>query len=126
MRDAIIAGPRGLTLRCRVADRPRDRARGLIGAPSLAADEALLIPEATSVHTFGMAFAILVARLDAGLRIVDLRRMPPRRLVLPTRRARHVLEGPVGVDLRVGDVLRMVQAGQPPSPAAPVTTQEPA
>jgi uncharacterized membrane protein (UPF0127 family) len=109
-----------------VADRPRDRARGLIGAGALAADEALFIPDATSVHTFGMAFAILVARLDASLRIVDLRRMPPRRLALPMRRARHVLEGPVGLDLRVGDVLREGQTGQPPRPAAPVTTQEPA
>jgi hypothetical protein len=86
----------------------------------------MLIPNASSVHTFGMRFPILVARLDAELRVVEVDRLRPGRLLLPRRAVRHVLEGPIELDVRVGDVLRSAQAGQPPSPAAPVTTHDPA
>jgi uncharacterized membrane protein (UPF0127 family) len=106
-----LTGPRGIRLRCRVATRRRERARGLLGRDSLTSDEALLLPEATSVHTFGMRVAILVARLDEELRVVEARVLPPRRLVLPTRRARHVLEASAGLDLRTGDRLRVERAG---------------
>jgi hypothetical protein len=109
-----------------VAERRRDRARGLLGTTGLAPGEALLIPEARSVHTVGMRFPILVVRLDGSLRVVDVRRVRSGRLVMPRRRARHVLEAPVELDLKVGDVLRPAQAGQEPMPAVPVTTQEPA
>ncbi len=121
----MLTGPRGARLRCRVALRWRERSAGLRGADRLAADEALLFPGATSVHTFGMRFPIVVARLDGSLRVVDLRTVAPRRLLSPMRRAQHVLECSMDVDLRVGDELVPAQAGHPPSPAAPVTIQDP-
>lgn len=111
MRRLELEGPRGLSLRCGLAERRRERTRGLTGVRELAVDVGLLIPGATSVHTFGMLFPILVARLDESLRVVDVRRVPPRRLVLPTAGARHVLEGSIDLDLRVGDVVRPRPAG---------------
>ena len=118
--------PSGPHLRCRIAETRAQRARGLIGVSGLEQGRAMLIPNASSVHTFGMRFPILVARLDARLRVVEVTLMRPGRLLLPRRAVRHVLECSTEVDVRVGDVLRMAQAGQPPSPAAPVTTHEPA
>jgi hypothetical protein len=106
--------------------------RGLLGRDRLERNEALLLPGAGSVHTFGMRFPVTVARLDSTFAVLDVRVVPPRRLLLPHRGARHVLECAAGVDLREGDHLRPgwiggpAQAGQPPRPAAPVTTQDPA
>ncbi|HSJ51669.1 MAG TPA: DUF192 domain-containing protein [Actinomycetota bacterium] len=94
-----------------MAVRRSERARGLLGRSALALDEALLIPRASSVHTFGMRFPILVARLDEALRVKDARVVPPRRLVLPSRRAWLVLEAGAALDLRAGDRLRVVGAG---------------
>ena len=97
-----------------MATSRRERASGLLGRPPLAPDEALLLPRATSVHTVGMRIAILVARLDEELRVVEVRVVPPRRLVPPSRRARHVLEASAGLDLRAGDRLRVERAGGGP------------
>jgi uncharacterized membrane protein (UPF0127 family) len=107
MREVVLEGPRGLRLRCRVAELPRERIRGLLGATRLEVDEALLLTNATSVHTFGMRLPILVARLDGGLRVVAARRVPPRRVLLPRLGAQHVLEGSAALDLRDGDRLRI-------------------
>lgn len=71
------------------------------------ADEAMLFSNATSVHTFGMRFAVLVVRLDPSFRVVDARRVAPRRFVPPMRAARHVLECHQDVDLRSGDRLEI-------------------
>jgi hypothetical protein len=100
--------------------------RGLTGIEHLDRSDALLLHDTTSVHTFGMRFPLLIARLDRSLIVVDVRRVAPRRLLWPSGRAAHVLECSIDVDLRPGDALRVAQAGQPPSPAAPVTTHEPA
>lgn len=81
--------------------------RGLLRRSAIEIDEALLIPDATSVHTVGMRFPILVARLDDALRVVDVRRVMPYRLVMRMRDARHVLECHPDVDLRPGDILRV-------------------
>ncbi|HEX6332038.1 MAG TPA: DUF192 domain-containing protein [Actinomycetota bacterium] len=108
---AEVTGPRGIRLRCRVAETRRDRARGLLGATALPADLALLLPNATSVHTFGMRFPILVARLDPRFRVIDVRILRPGHLLLPRRRARHVLEASPDLDLRAGDVLRVEGPG---------------
>jgi hypothetical protein len=118
--------PSGGRLRCRIPQTRRQRAQGLRGLAGLEPDRAMLIPNASSVHTFGMRFPILVARLDSKLRVVRVDRLRPGRLLLPHRAGRHVLEGSIELDVRVGDMLRTVQAGQPPSPAAPVTTHDPA
>jgi hypothetical protein len=107
MRWLTISGPRGLQLRCGVPERLPERVRGLLRWEAIEIDEALLIPDATSVHTFGMRFPILVARLDDSLRVVDARRVMPHRLVLPIRNARIVLECHPDVDLLPGDVLRL-------------------
>lgn len=65
----------------------------------------MLLLGASSVHTFGVGFPLVVARLDRELRVVDVRRVPPRRVLLPMARARHVLECAVGADVQVGDRL---------------------
>ena len=107
MLPIVLVGPRGVRLRCLVAQTRLDRVRGLTPRARLDADAALLFRHASSVHTFGMRFPLLVVRLDEELRVVDARRVPPRRLVLPIRRARHVLECAERTDLRIGDRLRV-------------------
>ena len=82
--------------------------RGLRGRPALAPHHALLIPNATSVHTFGMDAPITVAWLDDALRVLEIRHLPPSRITLPRRRARHVLECAEHAELRPGDRLRLV------------------
>ena len=107
MREVVAATPRGDVLLCRVAKTGRDRRIGLRGARGLSLDAALLFPNATSVHTLGMRFPILVARLDDTFTVVDVRRVLSRRFVPPMRRASHVLECNENADVRVGDVLRI-------------------
>lgn len=107
MREVVAATPRGAVLRCRVAESGHDRRIGLRGARDLPLDTALLFPDATSVHTLGTRFPILVVRLDDTFTVVDVRRVRPGRLVPPMRRASHVLECNEDVDVRVGDVLRI-------------------
>jgi hypothetical protein len=94
-------------LRCGVPERLLERARGLLRRQGIDLDEAILLMDVTSVHTVGMRFPILVTRLDESLRVVDVRRVPPHRLVLPMRQARHVLECHPDVDLRTGDQLEI-------------------
>jgi uncharacterized protein len=108
--SAELRGPRGARWRCDVPTTRRERARGLLGR-SLATDEALLLERCTSVHTFGMRGAIMVARLSKDLEVRDVRVMAPGRLLAPTWRRGHVLECAPGADLRVGDVLEMVSSG---------------
>src|SRR5918995_7142092 len=107
MLEVVAATPRGDVLLCRVAETGRDRRKGLRGTRGLPLDAALLFPRATSVHTFGMRFPILVIRLDATFTVVDVRRVLPGRFVPPMRRASHVLECNEYLDVRVGDVLRI-------------------
>jgi uncharacterized protein len=107
MREVLAATARGDVLLCRVAETGRDRRAGLRGARGLSSEAALLFPNATSVHTFGMRFPILVVHLDDTFMVVDVRRVRPGRYVRPMRRGSHVLECNVDVDVRVGDVLRI-------------------
>ena len=107
MREAEIVSRRGIQLRCRIAESYSERRRGLSRRTKLRPAEAILFPNATSVHTFGMRFPILVVRLDEEFEVVEVRRVPPWRFVLPMRGARHVLECHVDVDVRLGDVLRL-------------------
>ncbi len=67
---------------------------------------ALLLEWVRSVHTVGMRFEIGVAFLDAGLRVLEVVRVPPGRVLLPRRDARHVLELEADGPLRAGDRLR--------------------
>jgi hypothetical protein len=52
-----------------------------------------------------MRFAISAVLLDRDLRVVQVKRLPPRRLLLPRRGVHHVLECAVDVDLSPGDRL---------------------
>jgi uncharacterized membrane protein (UPF0127 family) len=66
----------------------------------------MLFLRCRSVHTFGMAFPIDVALLTDDLRVLEIRRLAPRRVLRPRAGARHVLECPTPTDLRRGDRLR--------------------
>ena len=70
------------------------RARGLIGRPRLAPDEALLIPHCNCIHTLFMRYAIDATFLDAEGRVVKtVANIPPGRVcVWGGWRARAVLE----------------------------------
>jgi uncharacterized membrane protein (UPF0127 family) len=88
--------------RCRLADRPWTRLRGLIGRRGLGADEGLVLRPVGSIHTLFMRFAIDVVFLDRDYVVVkvvhDLR---PWRFAA-ARRAKVVLELPGGAASRKG------------------------
>jgi len=74
------------------------RAR-LLGLSHLDCDEAgsgLLIPRCSSVHTFGMRFALDLYFLDERLSLLTVSREIPARRVVSHRGASAVLEIPVG------------------------------
>jgi uncharacterized membrane protein (UPF0127 family) len=112
-----------LASRCRVADRPPSRLRGLLARPALEPGEGLLIEPAASIHTLGMRFAIDALFLDRGGRVLRaVEGLAPWR-VAGRRGARRVLELPVGTiaSARIvhGDRLRVTPASdargdQPP------------
>ncbi|HRP26446.1 MAG TPA: DUF192 domain-containing protein [Thauera sp.] len=78
------------------------RALGLLGRRALAADEALLIRPCTSIHTFGMRFAIDVVFLDREGRVRAVHpALPPWRAVR-CRGAHAVLELAAGGAARAG------------------------
>lgn len=84
-------------------DIARSRAakrRGLLGRDSI--DSAILLVRTRSVHTVGMREPILVAACDRDLRVVELRVLPPGRILLPRLRTRHVVEMPAGHRERFG------------------------
>jgi uncharacterized protein len=69
----------------------------------------MLFERARSIHSFGMRTPIQVAFLDRDHRVLRMTTLPPRRLAWSLR-ARHVLEVPVGTDLRAGDRLATAPA----------------
>ena len=78
--------------RCRVADRPLARMRGLLGRNELPPGEGVLLRPAASVHTWFMRFPIDVVFLDRDLRVTKVvERLAPWR-VASARGARAVLE----------------------------------
>ncbi|MBW8740873.1 MAG: DUF192 domain-containing protein [Streptomyces turgidiscabies] len=83
-----------------LADSGRARRRGLLGRDGI--EGALLLTPASSVHTFGMRFAIDVAYLDANARVRAVRTMHPGRVGLPRPWARSVLEAEAGALERWG------------------------
>ena len=105
MERKLLIGPRGTAWRVDVPETRRERMRGLRGGVRPPPGRGLLFERARSIHTFGMRYAITAAFLDADLRIVRALRLPPRRVVIPRRRVRHVLECGEEADLRVGDLL---------------------
>jgi len=76
------------------AESFRTRLRGLAWRDRTQAGPGLLIPRCSSVHTFGMRFALDIYFLDCeGRALVVKRRVPPRRVVWH-RGASAVLEIP--------------------------------
>jgi uncharacterized protein len=68
--------------RVHVADTPLSRLLGLALLRRERAGEGLLIPGCRCVHTFGMRFPLDLLFLDAGGRVVSLRRdVPPGRVI---------------------------------------------
>ncbi|MFF0486367.1 DUF192 domain-containing protein [Streptomyces sp. NPDC004435] len=86
--------PGGAVVPVEIAASYRARRRGLLGRDGIAG--AMLLTPASSVHTFGMRFAIDVAHLDRGLRVLSVVTMRPGRLGALRPRARHVLEAEAG------------------------------
>jgi uncharacterized membrane protein (UPF0127 family) len=79
-----------------VATGVRSRLLGLVWLERRRVGAGLLIPCCSSVHTFGMRFALDLHFLDEhGKRLAVHRAVPPRRLVF-VRDARAVLEIPAG------------------------------
>lgn len=81
-----------------VAASRRARARGLLGRDGL--DGALLLPSTSSVHGFGMRFAVDVALCTGDLEVAAVLVLRPGGLVLPRRRVRAVLEAEAGAFAR--------------------------
>ena len=77
-----------------VAKDFRTRLLGLAWRDRERAGPGLLIPRCSSVHTFGMRFELDVYFLDAGGRVISVRRRVPPRRVLWQRGAAAILEIP--------------------------------
>jgi hypothetical protein len=93
--------------RCRVADRPFARMRGLLGRRSLPNGEGVLLRPTSSIHTFFMRFPIDVVFLDQELCVMTVvPELAPWRMA-SRRGARAVLELAAGEcerrSLRPGD-----------------------
>lgn len=101
--------------RCRVADRPLARLRGLLGRRALPPDAGLLLRPASAIHTCGMRFAIDAVFLDADGAVLRVAAdLGPWRMAA-CRGARSVLELPAGTcarqGLRAGDHV-VIAAGE--------------
>lgn len=87
----------------------RERGKGLLGRDGV--EGAMLITPARSVHTMGMRFDIDVALLDADHRVLKVLTMKRRRLSLPVKGCRSILEAEAGVfrawNLQPGDELEV-------------------
>jgi uncharacterized protein len=94
--------------RVRIVEARSFRARllGLALRRELPPGEALLIPRCSSVHTFGMRFALDVVFLDAARRVVEVRHHVPPARVVRRRGAAAVLE------TRAGESWRFVEGGR--------------
>ena len=116
MRTETLVTDRGLRLRAEIPETRWERARGLLGRDSLVPGAALLLERARSIHTIGMRFDLGVAFLDTHLRVLHIARVPPGRVLVRRRGARHVLEMRTDVGLRTGDrVTRLGPGGRDPA-----------
>ncbi len=97
-----MEGPGG-GWRVLIPETSRERMRGLRGRPPPGPREAMLFRRCRSVHTFGMQESISIVFLDLQMRVIEVRRCRPGRVVVPRCGARHVLEAAGGSDLRIGD-----------------------
>jgi uncharacterized protein len=124
MRHLLVNGPRNRTWTVDVPTRRRERVRGLRDRTELATDHAMLFERCRSVHTVGMRFTIAVASLDRDGRVIHVRRMRPRRLMMPRPQVRSVLECHADADVRAGDRFEegrdlSAAGGKPPAALRP-------
>jgi uncharacterized membrane protein (UPF0127 family) len=93
--------------RCKVAESPLARMRGLLGRSSLAADEGMLFRPAGSIHMFFMRFPIDAVFCDRDLQVVAVARDVRPWRTARARGAKVVVELAVGAasDLEAGDQL---------------------
>jgi uncharacterized protein len=114
----LVRGDHVVAARIRRADSFRDRFFGLMGRPTMDAEEGLLLPHTSSIHMLFMRTPIdclFLAQPDpAGAqRVVSLRRRlrPWRGVVWYVRHAHDVVElAPGAIDrakLVVGDLVRL-------------------
>jgi uncharacterized protein len=111
-------GQRGQRWRIEIPETRAERRRGLLGRDRLEPGTGMLFERASSVHTIGMRFPIVVAYLGRAdiegrrtvLRVATLR---PGRMAMPRLHVRAVLELPEGTDVRVADAIlcRLSTAG---------------
>ena len=88
---------------CRVATDFMSRFKGLMGVRIVNETEAILFPKCSSVHTFFMRIPIDVLFLDKIGRVVGLAEsVRPWRLLLPRRRAYHIVELKAGLSRFLG------------------------
>lgn len=117
----VTAG--GARLRLREARGFFSRLRGLLFAPALAPDEALLLAPCSGVHTFGMGYTLDLAFLDAAGCIVKLAPALKPWRVAAAAKADSTLELAAGaIDtyrLAVGERLSVVQQGDVGAASAP-------
>lgn len=113
MRLVAMAGPGG-GWRVLAPETRRERMRGLRGRPPPGPQEGMLFRWCRSVQTFGMRETISVAFLDREMRVIEVRRCPPGRIVRARRSAaRHALECGLRWEPQVGDRFsRRVRAGR--------------
>ena len=97
VRARNVARGRELGARIGVADTWLLRFRGLGGRAALGPGEGLLLRPCRAVHMLGMKFALDVAFLDAGNRVVaSYRGLTPGAWTRWHRRAKAALELPAG------------------------------
>lgn len=78
------------------------RAKGLLGREKLGANEGLLLENCSSIHMFGMKFALDIVFLDREWTVVKIvQNLAPWRMSACFK-ARHVLEMEAGNAARVG------------------------
>jgi uncharacterized membrane protein (UPF0127 family) len=70
---------------------------GLIGRPPLGPREALVLPRATQVHTFGLRYAIDIAFCDRNGTVLHVVRS-----MKPGRVSRWVWRADVAIEMRAG------------------------
>lgn len=112
-RETIICA------QCGVADNPVTRIRGLLGKKTLAADEGLLIIPCSSVHMFGMHFALDILFLTRENVVTDfVENLPPGKLYVARRNfgkahaALEVVPGTIAATATMrGDQIQMESLG---------------
>lgn len=110
VRLAVDGHPE-LAMEFRVCATWCERLRGLLGTDASAG--AILLARCSSIHTFGMRYAIDVAFLDELGEVVLVRRSLPPRTLLSCREACCAIERPeqAGEWLAQGSRLKVVAAG---------------